>query len=135
MNVAGYPYHVNDAVLFGQEIGFEIAPAHISHHSNLQVRNIVSHNGTQVLFFAEFPFSEIFFPKQLPAGFIAKLHIVYAAFDVSFVKFGNKFISKLEIVAKPAVPDGCIQNFDVAPHFHEVSFSWCHCFALLIFML
>ena len=108
MNVARHAHHINHALAFRQEIRFIVTAPDVRHNRDFHVGDVIADDGAEILFLAELPFAEIGFIKQITAGFITEFHIVHAAFDIGFVKLGDKFICKAEFVAKSAVANRCV---------------------------
>ena len=126
VNIAGNTHHVYNRFAFRHEILFKIAPAHISHNRNFHIRNIIADYAANIRLIAKLPFAEFINIKQIFGGTITEFHIIHAAFNIRFIKLGNKFIRKFKIVAKAAVSDCGVNHLNIGAHGHHITFSGCH---------
>ena len=76
---------VDHTVALINDIAAKIGSTDICHHGNLHVGIVVADDTANVFFVTEFPWSKIFFIKNIFGCFVAELHIVNPGFDVSLV--------------------------------------------------
>ena len=108
IDVCCHTYHIDHAVFSINDIFFVIAAAYICHDRNFQIRVVISHDRTDIVFITEFPLAEFIDIEHILRCLIAEFHIVNARFYICTIQFIYKLIRKIKAVHQSSVSDCCI---------------------------
>ena len=115
VDVGRHADHVQDAVLFRQNVLVIIAALGVGHDGELQVGRVVADDAAQVVLDAVFPAAVFALLDAFARRLVAEFHVIHAGGDAGVIDHLHDFVVEMVVVHQAAVADGAVEDFDFGP--------------------
>ena len=122
MHVGSYAVHIDYRFFFGNDLLFEVDPAHVGHYADEHIALVFADYSADILFVAELPLAELRGIEHLFRHLIAELHYVYARGDIGLIERLYEVIFEVERIDYSSVAEGGIEYFNALAERLKISY-------------
>ena len=115
VDVGRHADHVQDGILFRQNVLVIIAALGVGHHGELEIGLVVADDAAEVVLDAVFPAAVFAGLDAFARRLVAEFHVINAGGDAGVIDDLHDFVVEMVVVHQAAVADGAIEDLDFGP--------------------